>query len=162
MTTRPRIQPVPSPRSADALLRDLIARHAPAHQKLAAVLRRWLRKRLPSAHEIVYEYRDHVVTSWSPTERGYEGVLAVRASADGVRLYIQRGKGLPDPEKLLRGSGTQARWLQLEGASTLSRPEVARLVDEAIARSGVPFARSGRGLLVIRTTAAGQRRPRSG
>ena len=102
-------------------------------------MRRLLRKRLPTAHEVVYEYHDCFVISYSPNEHGYEGVLAIRASADGVRLYFNRGKGLPDPEKLLRGSGRQTRWIHVEGASTLARPAVARLIDEAIARNRVPF-----------------------
>ena len=93
-------------------------------------------------------------------ERGYEGVLAIRASANGVRLYFNRGKGLPDPAKLLRGSGKQTRWIHLEGASTLARPAVARLIDEAIARNRVPFARTGRGPVVIRSVSAKQRRRR--
>ena len=97
------------------------------------------------------------VISYSPNERGYEGVFAIRASADGVRLYFNRGKGLPDPEKLLRGSGNQTRWIHLEGASTLARPAVARLIDEAIARNRVPFARTGRGPVVIRSESAKQR-----
>ena len=119
-------------------------------------MRRGLRKRLPTAHEVVYEYRDCFVISYSPNERGYEGVLAIRASADGVRLYFNRGKGLPDPGKLLQGAGKKARWIHLEGASTLARPAVARLIDEAIARNRVPFARTGRGPVVIRSTAAKQ------
>ena len=96
-------------RSAEAELRGLITKFASAHQRLTAGMRRWLRKRLPTAHEIVYEYRDCFVISYSPSEHGYEGVLALRASADGVRLYFNQGKGLPDPAKLLRGTGTQAR-----------------------------------------------------
>ena len=147
-------------RSAEAQLRTLIAKFAPAHQRLIGAMRRWLRKRLPTAHEVVYEYRDCFVISYSPNERGYEGVLAIRASADGVKLYFNRGKGLPDPEKLLQGSGKQTRWIHLEGASTLARPAVARLIDEAIARNRVPFARTGRGPVVIRSTSAKQRRRR--
>jgi len=149
-------------RSAEAELRGLIAKFAPAHQRLIGALRRWLRKRLPTAHEVVYEYSDFFVISYSPDERGYEGVFAIRASAsaNGVRLYLNRGKGLPDPAKLLRGSGKQTRWIQLEGASTLARPEVARLIDEAIARNRVPFARTGRGPVVIRSVSAKQRRRR--
>jgi len=123
-------------------------------------MRRWLRKRLPTAHEVVYEYRDFFVISYSPSERGYEGVLAIRASADGVRLYFNRGKGLPDPTKLLRGSGKQTRWIHVEGASTLAHPAVAGLVDEALARNRVPFSRTGRGSVVIRSTSAKQRRRR--
>ena len=123
-------------------------------------MRRWLRKRLPTAHEVVYEYSGFFVISCSPSERGYEGVFAIRTSADGVRLYFNRGKELPDPAKLFQGSGGQTRWIHLEGASTLARPAVARLIDEAIARNRVPFARTGRGPVVIRSGAAKQRRRR--
>jgi hypothetical protein len=120
-------------------------------------MRRWLRKRLPTAHEVVYEYRDWFVISYSPNERGYEGVLAIRASANGVRLYFNHGKQLSDPAELLQGSCNQTRSINLEGASTLARPEVAGLIDEAIARNRVPFARAGRGSVVIRSTSAKQR-----
>jgi hypothetical protein len=147
-------------RSAEAELRRLIAKFAPAHQRLIGAMRRWLRKRLPTAHEVVYEYKDFFVISYSPNERGYEGVVAIRASADGVRLYFNRGKGLPDPAKLLQGSGKQTRWLDLEGASTLARPEVAGLIDEAIARNRVPFARTGRGPVVIRSESVKPRQRR--
>ena len=151
-------------RSAEAELRTLIARFvpvpAPAHQRLIGAVRRSLKKRLPTAHEVVYEYRDCFVISYSPSERGYEGVLAIRVSEDGVKLYFNQGKQLPDPEKLLHGSGGQTRWTHLESASTLARPAVANLIDEAIARNRVPFATAGRGPVLIRSTAAKKRRRR--
>jgi hypothetical protein len=146
-------------RSAEAQLGGLIAKVAPTHEKLVGAGRRWLRRRLPTAHEVVYEYRDCFVISCSPNERGYEGVFAIRGSAHGVRLYFNRGKGLPDSAKLLSGTGTQARWIHLEGASTLARPEVARLADAAIAGNRVPFARTGRGPVVIRSESRKPRRP---
>jgi hypothetical protein len=144
-------------RLSEAQLRTLIAKFAPAHLRLVGAVRRWLLKRLPTAHEVVYEYRDFFVISYSPSERGYEGVLAIRASASGARLYFNRGTELPNPAELLQGSGMQTRWIDVEGASTLARPAVARLTDEAIARNRVPFAR-GRGSLVIRSASAKQRR----
>ena len=147
-------------RSAEAQLRRLLARFAPAHQRLIGAMRRCLRKRLPTAHELVYEYSNFFVISYSPNDRGYEGVLAIRASANGVRLYFNRGKELPDPAKLLQGSGNQTRWIHLEGASTLARPAVAGLIDEAIARNRVPFARTGRGPVVIRSVSTRQQRRR--
>jgi hypothetical protein len=108
----------------------------------------------------VYEYRDWFVISYSPNEHGYEGVLSIRADSDGVKLYFNSGKELPDPERLLQGSGKQTRLIHLEGASTLNRPAVARLIEEAIARNRVPFALSGRGPVVIRSASAKQRPPR--
>ena len=147
-------------RSAEAELRTLIAKFAPAHLRLIGAMRRWLRKRLPTAHEVVYEYRDFFVISYSPNEHGYEGVLAIRASANGVKLYLNGGKELPDPAKLLQGSGSQCRSIDVEGMSTLARPEVACLIDEAISLNRVPFARGGRGSVVIRSTSAKKRRPK--
>src|SRR6266581_2658102 len=146
-------------RSAEAQVRTLIAKFAPAHLRLIGAMRRSLRMRLPTAHEVVYEYRDWFVISYSPNERGYEGVLAIRGSADSIKLYFNQGKDLPDPTKLLQGS-SQTRWINLEGASTLARPEVARLIDEAIAGNRVPFARAGRGSVVIRSASAKKRRRR--
>jgi hypothetical protein len=144
-------------RSAEAELRRLIAKFVPAQQRLVGAMRRRLRTRLPTAHEVVYEYRDCFVISYSPNQRGYEGVLAIRASGNAIRLYFNRGRELPDPAKLLQGSASQTRWIHLEGASTLARPEVARLIDEAIARNRVPFALAGRGSVVIRSASARQR-----
>jgi len=150
----------PERRSAEAQLRTLIDKFAPAHLRLIGAMRRSLRKRLPTAHEVVYEYRNlgAVVISFSPNEHGYDGVLTIRATADGVKLYFSRGKELPDPTKLLQGS-SQTRWIHVESASTLARPEAARLIDEAIARNPVPFAPAGRGSVVMSpSTSAKQRR----
>ena len=156
-TSKPSTQSAAERRSAEAQLRGLVAKYAAEHQRLASATRRWLQRRLPTAHEVVYEYRDCYVVSYSPDDRGYAGVLAIRASADGVKLYFNRGKGLPDPEKLLKGSGNQTRWISVEGASTLARPAVVRLIEEAIARNDVPFARTGRGPVDIRSVAAKKR-----
>lgn len=123
-------------------------------------MRRWLRKRLPTAHEVVYEYHNlgAVVISFSPNDHGYEGVLGIRADANGVKLYFNQGKELPDPAKLLQGSGRQTRSIDVEGASTLARPAVASLIDEAIARNPVPFEGAGRGSVVIRPASPKKRR----
>ena len=152
-TSQPRPQSAAERRSAESVLHTLIAKFAPAHERLVGAMRRWLRKRLPTSHELVYEYRGWFVISYSPSERGYEGVLAIRGDADGVKLYLNQGKGLPDPEKLLRGSA-RARWIPVDGASTLARPAVASLVDEAIARNIVPFAPTGRGAIILRSASA--------
>ncbi len=147
-TSQKNIQSAAERRAAEAELLRLITKFAPAHQRLVAATRRWLRKRLPTAHEVVYEYRDCFVISHSPNEHGYGGVFAIRGSADGVKFYFNQGKGLPDPEKLLEGSAN-ARWIQLESASTLARPAVGCLVDEVLARNRVPFARTGRGPVIL-------------
>lgn len=149
-------------RSAETELSALIDNVVPDQTRLMGALRKSLRKRLPTAHEIVYEYGNQgaVVISYSPSEHGYEGVLALRADADGVKLYFNRGKELPDPAKLLQGA-SQTRWIKMETTSTIARPEIASLIDQAIAQNVVRFAREGRGSVVIRSTSAKKGKRRS-
>lgn len=144
-------QPAAERRAAEAELKRLVALFAPKQEKLAFAVRRWMQKRLKTAYELVYEYRDCFVVSFSPNAHGYQGVLVLRGSADGVRLYLNRGKGLPDPAKLLQGNGGMVRWIAIESAATLKRPEVVQLVDLAIAQNEVPFPKSGKGPVILQS-----------
>lgn len=140
-------------KAAEAQTHALVAKFSPDNLRLVSATRRRLLERLPTAHEVVYEYRDCFVISYSPSEHGYEGVFAIRGSADGVKLYFQRGSELPDPAKLLRGSGGKSRSIDLEGSSTFARPEVVSLMEAAIALHSAPFASAGRGSIVLRSEA---------
>jgi hypothetical protein len=137
-----------------AQLRALVSTHAPAHANLFSSLRRTFKKLLPTAHEIVYEYRDCIVTTFSPTPQGYQGVFSLRASAEGIRLYFGQGKLLPDPAKLLQGSASQVRYLPIHRAADLKQPEVQSLLAAALSHNRVAFAASGKPLLTIRSTTA--------
>lgn len=55
------------------------ARFPPAIVKLGTAVRTRLRARLPGLFEIVYTYENQgaLVISYSPTERGYEGVCTI-------------------------------------------------------------------------------------
>jgi hypothetical protein len=143
--------------TAEAQLKTFVGKFEPKHQALIRATRRWFRKRLPTAHELVYDNYNFFVIGYSPTERPSDSVLSIVAGANGVGVCFIRGKGLPDPEKLLRGSGNQTRSIHLDGVATLSQPAVLSLIDEAVARSRAPFAPSGKGTLVIRSISAKQR-----
>lgn len=145
-------------KAAEAVARAIISKFAPNQASLVATMRSAIRKRLPTAHEIVYEYRSWFVISYSPTQHGHEGVLAIRGDSDGIKFYFNQGKSLPDPEKLLKGSAT-VRSIDIESPSTLTRPAVANLVEAAINHNKVPFPSAGQGpvlLLSASTKAAGK------
>jgi len=146
-------------RAAEAEVRKLIARFTPDELRLVAAMRKALQKRMPTAHVVVYEYRDCFVISFSPSEKGYEGVFAIRGSADGVKLYFNQGRDLPDPEKLLQGT-SQTRFVDVETASTLVRPAIARLIDAALAHNRIPFASAGRGSVVVSPSTAARSKTR--
>jgi len=143
----------------EAQLRSLIERFDPKDQKLIRSIRSAVRKRLPSANELVYDYKTFFVIAYSPTEQPPDGIVATAARPDGMRLYLMPGPQLPDPKKLLMGSGKQARFIQLESARRLAHPDVEALIAAAIGRAAVPLPSKGRGKLVIRTF-GGKKGPR--
>lgn len=155
--TVPATQSAAERRAAEAELQVLLAKIAPDHQRLAGAVRKAVQKRLPNAHELVYEYADSVVSSFTPNGQGKDGVLAIRSSADEVRLYVGSAKGLPDPEKLLKGTAT-TRWIVVESASSLTRPAVTAIIEAAITRNKLPFPATGPGPVVVRPTTASKRR----
>jgi len=72
-------------------------------------------------------------------------------------------KPLPDPKKLLLGSGKQARFIRVSAASQLARPDVEALIAAAIDQARVPLPSSARaktlGRVVIRSISS-KRKPR--
>ena len=138
-------------------LRGFIAKFEPEHQALIKSIRAALRRRLPTAWELVYDNYNFFVIGYGPTERPSEAILSLVAGASGVSLCLLHGARLPDPHRVLLGAGKQTRFIRLESAAAVRRPEIAALVDAAVANSPAPFARTGRGPLVIRSVSAKQR-----
>ena len=140
-----------------AQVQSFIDKFGPENQALIRSVRAALRKRLPGANELVYDNYNFFVIGYSPTERPTDAILSMACSANGVGLaFPYCGTKLPDPHKVLRGSGTSNRSIHLESAKTLARPEIAELIDAAVAICK-PLPESGRGKLIIRSVSAKQR-----
>jgi hypothetical protein len=148
----------------EAQLRSLIDRFDPKHQKLIRSVRAAVRKRFPTANELVYDYGHSLVISYSPTERGIDGIVSIAARADRVDLYFNHGPQLPDPARLLLGSGKQTRFIEVKAASQLTNPDIEALIGAALDLASVPLPSKGKSGLIIRPTAASKRsgRPNKG
>ena len=141
----------------EAVLRALIEKLDPKDQTLIRSVRSAVRKRLPTANELVWDNYNFFVIGYSPTERPSDSIVSIAARANGVGLCFIQGAALPDPKKVLLGSGSQTRFIRLESAAVLARPEVEALMAAAIARAKTPFPGTGRGKLLIRSVSAKQR-----
>ena len=153
--------PTRSRAGAERQLKTFIDKFDPTHRQLIRAVRSALRKRLPTAHELVYDNYNFFVIGYGPTERPSDAILSIAAGASGVGLCFIRGARLKDPKKVLLGSGTQTRFIRLDSAAVLSRPEVKTLVAAAVAHSRARLPRQGRGQLIIRSVSARQRPRRS-
>ena len=150
--------PVSRPQpDANAKLRGFVDKFDPKLQTLIRAVRKALRRRLPTANELVYDNYNFFVIGYSPTERPSDSIISVAAGASGVGLCFIRGASLPDPAGLLLGGGRQTRFIRLPSVDVLSQPAVEALLDAAIRRSRTPLPPAGRGKLIIRSVSAKQR-----
>jgi hypothetical protein len=146
----------------EAQLRACIDKLDPKNQKLFRAVRAAVRKRFPTANELVYDYSHALVIGYSPADQGIDSIVAIRASATGVSLCFSQGPQLPDPKRLLRGSGKQTRFLQVEAASQLAHPDVEALIAATIDQARVPLPSTGKGSLIIKSEGAKKaRQPRN-
>ena len=138
-------------------LASFIAKFDSKNAALIRAVRRVLRKRLPTANELVYDNYNFFVIGYCSTERPSDCILSIAAGTSGVGLSFYRGATLADPHRLLLGSGSQNRFLRIESAQTLLRPEVEDLIVAAIEQSQRPLRGKGRGRLIIRSISKKQR-----
>ena len=139
-----------------------IAKFNPAVAKLIRSARLALRKRFPTANELVYDNYNFLVFGFCSTERPSDCIVSLAANAKGIGLAFYHGATLPDPDKLLLGSGNQNRFIRLESAATLAKPQVEALLRAAVAQAKTPLPTAGRGRTIIRSVSAKQRPRRIG
>jgi hypothetical protein len=140
-----------------AQLAGFIAKFDPKIARLIRSARSALRKRFPTANELVYDNYNFFVIGYCSTERPSDCIVSLAANAKGIGLSFYYGSTLPDPDKLLQGSGTQNRFIRLESAAKLAQPAVEKLIQAAIDQAETPLAASGHGRTVIRSISEKQR-----
>jgi hypothetical protein len=140
-------------RQLDLLLR----RFDPAIRRLARQARTRLRRRFPTAIELVYDNYNALAIAFASSERMSDTIVSLAVYARGVNLYFIYGAALPDPHRLLLGSGNQGRFVRLESAAMLDRPEIEELLVAAIEEGDTPLPRSGRARVIIKSISTRQR-----
>ena len=156
MKTRTRIAPQVGASGEDQL-EIFIDKFDSKNAALIRSARKTLRERLPAANELVYDNYNFFVIGYCSTERPSDCIVSIAAAANGVGLSFYYGASLPDPLKLLLGSGSQNRFIRIESAATLANPGVEELIAAAIAQAERPLPASGRGKLVIRSISKKQK-----
>ena len=143
-------------------LAGFIGKFEPGIGRLVRAARAALRKRLPTANQLVYDNYNALAIGFGSTERVSDVILSLAVYPRAVNLYFMYGAKLPDPHRVLKGSGNQGRFVPLDSAAALDRPAVAALIGAAIRQARTPLAAAGRGRLVIKSVSRKQRPRRPG
>lgn len=147
-------------------LEGFLAKYSPEMRKNAKGAIAKMRKLLPGAVELVYDNYQWLVIGFSPTEKPSHAVFSLALAPRWITLCILlNGAKIPDPEKLLKGSGSRVRNVRLMGgANDLDRPAIKDLIHSAVKLAGNPYDENAPRLMIIRAVAARQRprRPEPG
>lgn len=134
-------------------LDSLIAQFSPATAALAAAVLKTMRARLPGAVEMVYAKSNSLVVGFCPNERASDVINSIAVYTNWVNLYFFEGGTLPDPDRLLQGSGHIVRHIKVTNAADLDSPAVRALMAEALERADPPLDPKGKRRVVIKSIA---------
>jgi hypothetical protein len=147
---------VAKPISAATQVAAFIAKFEGDVAKLTRAARSVLRKQIPTAIEQVYDNYNFLAIGYCTSERTSDCIVSLAVSAKGVALSFYNGASLPDPKRVLLGSGKQNRFVRLETAKTLDEPAVKSLIQAAVEQAKTPLP-SRRGYTIIKSISAKQR-----
>ncbi|MES2222566.1 MAG: DUF1801 domain-containing protein [Acidobacteriota bacterium] len=145
------------PAIATEQFRAFLAKYSPEIAAQAQAILKKMRVRYPCALELVYDNYNALAIGFSPTERASDGIFSIAIYPNWINLSFLQGKGLPDPKKILQGSGNLVRHIRLTSPETLDDPAVVALMEVAATRAKVPFDPTGKHRLIIRAVSAKQR-----
>jgi hypothetical protein len=144
-------------RDPERQLVGFIAKFTPEMGKLIRDARAKMRGFIPQALELVYDNYNFFVIGYGPNEKAGDAIFSLAAQAKGLTLCFLQGAKLPDPHRLLRGSGNVVRNIRLESADGLDDPKVRRLMDSALKLAKSPIPAAGTHQLIIKSVSAKQR-----
>jgi hypothetical protein len=116
-----------------------------------------LRKRLPGATEIVYDNYNALAIGFGPSDKASEAIFSIAVFPRWVSLFFLQGAKLPDPDGLLKGTGTKVRHIVLTEASVLEQASVKKLMAVAMTVARKRIDPRQRRRLIIKSISAKQR-----
>ena len=145
------------PDNPEKQLASFLAKYNKEIADLAVMILIQMRKFYPTALELVYDNYNALAIGFSPTERPSEAIFSIALYPKWVSLFFLQAKGLPDPQRLLKGSGSVAKHIVLPTPDLLHHPAVRLLMAEAVQRAKLPFDPKGVRRMIIKSVAAKQR-----
>ena len=119
----------------------MIAKYSPAVARAARAILRKARKLAPGAVELVYDNYNALVIAFAGGEKMSDIAFSIALYPRWVNLFVF-ARGIPDPQKVLEGSGKMVRRVTLDPPTRIDEPAVRAIVRHVVAKSAIaPKAR---------------------
>ena len=142
---------------AEAQLDAFIDKFTPEVAALTRNLIEKMKRRVPGATIMVYDNYNALAIGFGPTDKAGQAVLSLAVMPRWVTLCFLHGVGLPDPHRILNGSGSRVRHVRLHTPEAFDDPQVQDLIEAALDRSEPPIDPAAEQELIIKSISAKQR-----
>jgi Domain of unknown function (DU1801) len=116
-------------------LSGLLRRYDRPVRNLAVRLRRVVLSEMGPCHEFIYDAGYTVALWYSYTSRVMDGACFIAVYTKHVNLAFSRGVVLPDPHRLLTGTGKWMRHITMKTPADVERSEVRDYIRFAMAEA---------------------------
>ena len=138
-------------------LATFIAKYSPPIQTQFRAARSHLKKLLTLGYELVYDNYNGLGCGFSTTTKSSGIFISIVAYPKWITLFFFNGVRLPDPQRMLQGSGVKIRSLRLQPFTLLKSAEVDALLAHAINAVEVELAAAPKMTTVVKSVSAKQR-----
>ncbi len=114
--------------------------------------------RLPGACMLVYDNYNALAIGFAPGERTSDAIFSLAVFPRWVTLcFLKNGPALPDPGRILKGSGTAVRHIRLDAPAMLDDPAVKTLMKNALRMADPAIDTAQPSRLIIKSVSVKQR-----
>jgi hypothetical protein len=111
-------------------INNFLATYDPSVRKIALKARKLIKATIPKSIEQLDLSSKIIAYGYDRTYKGL--VSAIAPQKTYVNLMFAKGASLPDPEKLLEGTGKLARHIKLRTVDDVDKPGVKALLETAV------------------------------
>jgi hypothetical protein len=142
---------------AERQLDSFIDKFTPEVAVLTRALYARMKARVPGAAILVYDNYNALAIGFAAGERVKDIVMSLAVYPRWVSLFFMNGPLLPDPHRLLKGSGTMVRHVPAITEASFDDARIDALIEEALDKANRPVDPAGEHVLIIKSVSAKQR-----
>jgi hypothetical protein len=135
----------------------------PDHVKAAALwLREFVWDLFPETNELIYDNYNAVAFGWSPTDKAGDVFCSIAVYGNYVNFGFNRGCDFNDPYHILKGDGSQYRYIRVKEKDDFPENEIKVLLaiahENSVARMK-PQKKLIKGETIVKMISPKKRRP---
>lgn len=126
----------------------------------------WLREFVwdlyPQTNELIYDNYNAVAFGWSLSDKLGDVFCSIAVCKDHVNFGFNWGVNIADPQKILRGNGSQYRYIQVRKEDDFPQEYITHLLEQAYQdrlAQQKPAKKEFKGQTIVKSISPVKRRP---